>query len=1005
MENFVERLMMMKSIGYLILLVLAANACGKKRPVHHLIENELRIEKSALDGEFYFLKTVTKVDTPGFGIGEYLFPGTFLEQGNIVKFDFKEHRMDIVAVENPLDSTSPRESSAILASFPVEHVDILWQKNSDDKDTRIEEETVSRNSWESRGYVVIDTTNDTLDTVSREFTRTTTAVDRLEYDPITRTLNFELEKNLTDGTIIRQKYSFMTTKSLKGYEPQEYSVNETRTFGFFDTITYSFNEYGRVTDKDLKRYINRRNPQENIVYYLSEGYPEKLIDETKKVFEAWNDVFEEATGRRFLELKGNAGEKMGDMRYNMIYYVDDRSSKSILGYGPSYSNPKTGQILKADVFLYGATLKNAIYGERQWIDTLDDKAALPGGDFSLTAISENSPLKALDPMDSIDPAAFDTLKAAYTLDEKTVDSIQKSFQDVGKVLEKMRGSDLKDYRKITRLTTDVLSPMRKLALAEELSDDELEIKIFGPLLAHEMGHNFGLRHNFMGSADSEYQTAEHGSSSVMDYTFLTSKSDGKPGAYDMAAISFAYGNEEKKSASLKKSFFFCTDEDLLSSRSPLCAQFDWGTTLTDVVKNQFEKYSSSYQFNNLRGDRAFFSENIEGYINSIFNSLIPFRLVIDNANAISEMVNTDYEPGKPSETALFSNLWELLGKKIEADDTSATANTVEIEISEGVKKKFDIAKIQGLATDADNAKTFAISSLEATVLETSRSNYNGIDPFNRQLSVRGVLFDKLIALIVLAQDTADPLGRGSVASAFTDKEEEIGSLFVQIISNSRKTTTGRELSIWDVNLRRMALNLLRELTLPGKQTSEMIELLSLLEFDPPTAAVPLGVDLSSTELTAYNAVYLPTTGHDDKIKNYIVQSLAATVTQAQIDVLRTNIQTETTARNLVNFASVKVKDRFFKTPITLDVGGLALTSATGLLIRDTLNQLDIRVTAYQEAITALGPQITAEVDPTRKVQLGLLRESYQQTQIGFRRFVNQEKRLIEEIYSIYHPNR
>ena len=984
----------MKDMRYYLFALLAVFGCGKKRPIHHVVDNELRIEKSALAGEFYFLKTVTKVDTPGLGVGELLFPGTYLEQGNIVKFTFKEHRMEVVATENPLDSSSPRTTSAVLASFPIDHVDILWQKNADDKDTRNQEETVARNTWENRGYVVIDVTNDTLDQISQGYARTTAPVDRIDYDPVTKSLTFELEKNLTDGTVIRQKYSFMMTKPSSGYEPKEYSINEKQAFGFFDTVSYTFNDYGRVTDKELKRYLNRWKSDEDIIYFLSSDYPENLMDATKAAFDSWNDVFEEATGRRPLQLKANAGEEMGDMRYNMIAYVDDASSKSILGYGPSYSDPKTGQILKADVFLYGATLKNAIYGERKWIDELGDQATLPTGNFPLTP---TIPETIDDALNVVDPQNFVKLKKAYALDEELIAALQKNYGPVEKVLDKMRTPEILDFRRITKIDGDALHSMRQLALAGESSDEELEVKIFGPLLAHEMGHNFGLRHNFMGSADSEYQDDDHISSSVMDYTFLTSKSDGKPGAYDSAAVAFGYGNDEKRAASLEKSYLYCTDEDLLTSRTPLCAQFDWGATLTAAVENQFDKYSTSYKFNNLRGDRAFFHENTEGYINSVFASLVPFRLAIDNANAIAEMVNSSYEAGTPGEVAVFTNLWQLLGKRIEADSSSSENSTVEVEISDGVNKKIDIAKILAAAGDAERAKSFAVDALTAVIAETSRPNYSSIDPLNRQLGVRGVLLDKLIALIILAEDTPDPLGRGATASAFTDKEQEIGSLFVQIIANSRTTKTGSQLAIWDVNLRKMALNLLQQLTQPGKETSEMIELLSLLELKL--------ADLTVTEASDYHAIYDVTTGHDDKIRGYVVQSLDANVTQTQIDTINTNIQTERTARNLLNFAAVKIKDREFKTPITLDIGGLKLTSATGLLIRDAINQLDVRVSAYQQAIATLTSSITAEPDAGKKANVRLLQQDYQQTMKGFRRFVNQEKRFVEEIYSIYHPNR
>jgi hypothetical protein len=989
----------MGNMYYLLttLLMAMSFSCGKERPARHVVDNELRLPKDSLSGQFYFLKTIVQVDSPGNEIGEFLFPGTYLQQGNVVKFDFTESRVDIVSTENPLDPSSPRENSAILASFPVQHVDILWQKNSDDRDTRIEEETTTRNSWADRGYVIIDVTADTLDEIPASLTRTTENDGRIEYDQAASAINFVLVKNLTDGSVIREKYSFLEVAKRDAYDPREYSVNEKREFGFFDTVAYSFNKYGRVTNDDLKRYLNRWNPKNPITYYLSENFPDELAKVAENVVDGWNDAFENATGQRPVELKANAGEEMGDMRYSMIYFVDDKSTRGILGYGPSYSDPKTGEIIKADVFLFGSTLKNAIYGEREWIDKLGlDASSIRSTKFRTDLAANASPAPQAIKLGEFNSTAQIPLRATGTGIQ--VAEIEKRFSTIDAGLREIRESKFRDFRRLTAMTPDVLQGIQKLALADaEISDEDMEIRIFGPLLAHEMGHNFGLRHNFMGSADKEFHSDDVNSSTVMDYTFLASKSSSVPGAYDEAALQFGYGDEERQADSLAKSYSYCTDEDLVSSREPLCAQFDWGTTLEEVVQNQFEKYTTSYEFINLRGDRAFFNENPDGYISSVFANLVPMRLAIDHANVINELVNSGYQPGTDSEKQIFGNLWELLGKRMEATDDSDATNIVEVEVSDGVTKKFDISRIQALEKDAINARDLAVDALLAIVIEELRPNYDGYDPLNRELAVRGVLYDKLIAMLLLAMDTPDPLGRGGVATAFTDRESDIGNLFVQIISDSRATTAGRNLYLWDTNLRRMAVNLLREVTLPGKQTSEMIELISLLDFNPS--------GLTGQEKVDYDAIYLPTTGHDDKIKNLFVQALDPDVTDAQIDVISANLDTESSARLKRNFAAVRIKDRYFKSPISLDLGGLLLTSATGLLMRDVINQMDIRVDAYTAGIDALETKMAAETDTFKLLQMAQLHESYQNSQSNFRRFSNQEKRFLEEIFTIYQPYR
>lgn len=256
------------------------------------------------------------------------------------------------------------------------------------------------------------------------------------------------------------------------------------------------------------------DPVEPIVWWIENTTPMELRPLIKEGVERWNIAFEKAGFSNAIVCKtqpDDADWDAGDIRYNVLRWTSS-PQPPFGGYGPSFTNPRTGQILGADIMLEYVFVTNRVLYQGVYNNTAG---------LSLEEMMFNDP-NAVDYLDA-DPHHC---AAGHFMQE------QLQF---GKYTAKAMG-------------------LPEVEITEMMEDAVIE------LVLHEVGHTLGLNHNFRSSQcrsiEEVHNTAltekEGLGGSVMDYPAINIASDRSqqgeyyitvPGPYDRWAIQFAYQPE------------------------------------------------------------------------------------------------------------------------------------------------------------------------------------------------------------------------------------------------------------------------------------------------------------------------------------------------------------------------------------------------------------------------------------------------------------------------------
>lgn len=319
--------------------------------------------------------------------------------------------------------------------------------------------------------------------------------------------------------------------------------------GYFLTVLKNFSDDEDGTFFD--RYVNRwrleaegpadgdglRMPVEPIVYHLDRNIPEAYRPYVEQGIEAWNEAFEAAGWRDAIRAEPlPEGASAEDVRYATVRWnTSDEPGYGAIG--PSVVDPRTGEILDADILVEASM----VLGFRQSWRTLVDPA---------TALRQ-------------------TLSASPT----ELRSLARGGEASSLGAELAAQGSLLRGLLLARGEVAPGEPVPEAYVGEALRW----------VIMHEVGHTLGLRHNFRSSTDTPLEklhdaewARERGVfSSVMEYPTVNVAADGGEtphhynpgiGSYDRWAIGYGYTPDADRASELARQaarpgHAYGTDED------------------------------------------------------------------------------------------------------------------------------------------------------------------------------------------------------------------------------------------------------------------------------------------------------------------------------------------------------------------------------------------------------------------------------------------------------------
>tara|TARA_B110000285_G_scaffold44517_1_gene49572 strand:+ start:521 stop:3094 length:2574 start_codon:yes stop_codon:yes gene_type:complete len=361
----------------------------------------------------------------------------------------------------------------------------------------------------------------------------------------------------------------------------EILVDDPRV-GYFTTKVTDMTSASSTPYRDLVHRWNLKKkepmaaisePIKPIVWWMENSTPKEWRPIIKEAVLQWNVAFEKAGFKNAVVVKmqpDSADWDAGDIRYNVLRWTSSPRAP-FGGYGPSFVNPRTGEILGADIMLEYVHFTNRVLYEKV---------------FDLKMV-ENE----------FEASVFhkDMNRASCSMGHFS----QENTQFGNAVLLAENASELK----LKRLKRESMMA----------------------LIMHEIGHTLGLNHNMKASqlfspeqlADSSFIKGKCLTGSVMDYAAINLTRDRSKqgqfedvavGPYDIWAIQFAYtpfNSEKQKNALLNRS----TEHELIFGND------------ADDMRSPGKAIDPRVMVGDLSNDQITYSNNIFELVDEMMNEV------------------------------------------------------------------------------------------------------------------------------------------------------------------------------------------------------------------------------------------------------------------------------------------------------------------------------------------------------------------------------------------------
>lgn len=410
---------------------------------------------------------------------------------------------------------------------------------------------------------------------------------------------FDQIKSFPHNSEISVKLHYQTSRPQSGITLQDgYSMYHTYHYSLStlpetdykpraadDRIGYFLTQWQDYTEMDREtaytRFINRwhlkkKNPDarisepvDPIVFWIDKATPEEYRDAIAEAIEFWNPCFEAIGFRNAVvakQMPDTASWDPADVRYNVIQWMINPGAAYAVG--PSRANPFTGQIYDADIRLSADWIRYMFTSVEEWI--------------SPTVGFDGSVVEPVDPAQMLHEHEGDQPFHACTY---------------------QRDAAIDGAQALTYLLSSAGDFMNKDSLTKEYVHAYLV-----EIVAHEVGHTLGLRHNFKAStiytldqlSDREFTKQHSTTGTIMDYLPANIAAPGEqqgefyasyPGPWDHWVIEYGYSDwgdiePEDEATKLKEiasragedDLIYLTDEDT----------FGWSTRGMDPLSNMHD---------------------------------------------------------------------------------------------------------------------------------------------------------------------------------------------------------------------------------------------------------------------------------------------------------------------------------------------------------------------------------------------------------------------------------